>query len=59
MNMRQNSMHLFWKNNFGCLLVVGVLDVLLVWALCRSRVFTAAGVWPTAAQPAQKGVSGQ
>ena len=39
--------------------VTGVLDVLLVWALCRSRVFTAAGVWPTAAQPAQKGVSGQ
>ena len=35
------------------------LDVLLVWALCRSRVFTAAGVWPTAAAPAQKGVSGQ
>ena len=30
MNMRQNSMHLFWKNNFGCLLVVGVLDVLLL-----------------------------
>ena len=39
--------------------VTGVLDVLLVWVLCRSRVFTAAGVWPTAAQPAQKGVSGQ
>ena len=39
--------------------VTGVLDVLLVWALCRSRVFTAAGVWPTAAAPAQKGVSGQ
>ena len=39
--------------------VTGVLDVLLVWALCRSRVFTAAGVWPTAAQSAQKGVSGQ
>ena len=30
MNMRQNSMYLFWKNNFGCLLVVGVLDVLLL-----------------------------
>ena len=39
--------------------VTGVLDVLLVWVLCRSRVFTAAGVWPAAAQPAQKGVSGQ
>ena len=39
--------------------VTSVLDVLLVWALCRSRVFTVAGVWPTAAQPAQKGVSGQ
>ena len=39
--------------------VTGVLDVLLVWVLCRSRVFTAAGVWPAAAKPAQKGVSGQ
>ena len=39
--------------------VTGVLDVLLVWALCRSRVFTAAGVWPSAAKPAEKGVSGQ
>ena len=27
--------------------VTGALDVLLVWALCRSRVFTAAGVWPS------------
>lgn len=37
--------------------VTGVLDVLLVWALCRSRVFTAAGVWPTAAK--KEGVSEQ
>ena len=37
----------------------GVLDVLLVWALCRSRVFTAAGVWPSEATPAEKGASEQ
>lgn len=37
--------------------ITGVLDVLLVWALCRSRVFTAAGVWPTAAK--KEGVSEQ
>ena len=39
--------------------VTGVLDVLLVWALCRSRVFTAAGVWPSGATPAEKGASEQ
>ena len=39
--------------------VTGVLDVLLVWVLCRSRVFSATGVWPAVAAPAGKGASGQ
>ena len=36
-----------------------LLDVLLVWVLCRSRVFSATGVWPAVAAPAGKGASGQ
>ena len=46
-------------NNRKTSMVTGVLDVLLVWALCRSRVFTAAGVWPSGATPAEKGASEQ
>ncbi len=31
MNLKQGSMHLFWRNNFGCLMVVGVMVLLLLW----------------------------
>lgn len=31
MNMKHSTMKYFWRNNFGCLFVVGVMVLLLLW----------------------------